>query len=158
MSICVQILTNWRQALRSGNSDPIGDIFGIDTKAELKCAESDETITVSTSETNIKCNINQEINHLGDGIKLGLQVEREQNSDKLGRLAVFQGEAAVARLPPYLTVQMMRFFYKTATQSRAKIMRSVRPPALAMSGCTYACSRCLRHCACLGCALLDAGC
>ena len=33
------------------------------------------------------------------------------------------------RLPPYLTVQMVRFFYKAATQQKAKILRKVRPPA-----------------------------
>ena len=32
---------------------------------------------------------------------------------------------AVRRLPQYLTVQMVRFFYKAATQQKAKILRKV---------------------------------
>jgi hypothetical protein len=35
--------------------------------------------------------------------------------------------AMSCRLPPYLTVQMVRFFYKAATQQKAKILRKVRP-------------------------------
>ena len=33
----------------------------------------------------LKCNISSEVNHLGEGIKLGLQDDREKNSEQLGR-------------------------------------------------------------------------
>lgn len=128
-------MNSWRPALRSGSSDPIRELFGVDTTAELKCTESDETFTESASDLMIKCNINSEVNHLSEGIKLALVADREKTSEALGRLAVWQGASKVARLPPYLTVQSMRFYYKAATQSRAKIMRKVRvmsfhPPSI----------------------------
>ena len=37
----------------------------------------------------LKCNITVEVNHLTEGIRLGLQDDREKNSEKLGRLALF---------------------------------------------------------------------
>lgn len=38
-----------------------------------------------------------------------------------------QGSSAISRLPPYLTAQMVRFFYKVDTQQKAKILRKVSP-------------------------------
>ena len=37
-----------------------------------------------------------------------------------------QGKSQISRLPPYLTVQMVRFFYKVDVQQKAKILRKVR--------------------------------
>jgi ubiquitin carboxyl-terminal hydrolase 14 len=42
------------------------------------------------------------------------------------RLVLFKGSAQLAALPPYLTVQMVRFFYKTDVGQKAKILRKVR--------------------------------
>lgn len=42
------------------------------------------------------------------------------------RLVLFKGSAKVAELPPYLTVQMVRFFYKVDVRQKAKILRKVR--------------------------------
>ena len=41
-----------------------------------------------------------------------------------------QGSSAISKLPPYVTAQMVRFFYKVDTQQKAKILRKVsaRPP------------------------------
>lgn len=43
----------------------------------------------------------------------------------LRRLAVFKGDCHVSALPPYLTVQMVRFYYKADVQQKAKILRKV---------------------------------
>ena len=45
-----------------------------------------------------------------------------------------QGKSEIQRLPPYLTVQMVRFFYKVDVQQKAKILRKVPgPPASSIS-------------------------
>lgn len=124
-----------------------------------------------------RCNITLEVNHLTEGIRLGLQDDREKNSDVLGRLALFkvctlsnltawaftgrtpactlllqtncdgvgspdvdswgktavpecrrwlvQGSSVITKLPPYMTVQMVRFFFKVDTRQKAKILRKV---------------------------------
>ena len=78
----------------------------------------------STSYT-IKCNIDNDVNHVSEGIKLGLKDDREKNSEKLGRLVAFTGSSAITKLPPYMTVQMVRFFFKVAAAQKAKILRKV---------------------------------
>jgi ubiquitin carboxyl-terminal hydrolase 14 len=42
------------------------------------------------------------------------------------RLVLFKGSAQLAALPPYLTVQMVRFFYKVDVRQKAKILRKVQ--------------------------------
>lgn len=45
-----------------------------------------------------------------------------------------KGKSEIQRLPPYLTVQMVRFFYKVDVQQKAKILRKVlSPPASSAS-------------------------
>ena len=75
----------------------------------------------------LKCNISIDVNQLEEGIKLALKDDREKTSDALSRLAVFAGSSVISRLPPYLTVHMVRFFYKADVQQKAKILRKVRP-------------------------------
>jgi ubiquitin carboxyl-terminal hydrolase 14 len=83
------------------------------------------SIGVAVQAFNIKCNVTSEINHIGDGIRLGLTDDREKHSASLGRTAQWKGNASLTALPAYLTVQIMRFYYKVQAQQRAKIMRKV---------------------------------
>lgn len=48
----------------------------------------------------------------------GLDGTLEKNSTVLGRNAVWTREQRVARLPKYLCVQFMRFFWKSTPDSR----------------------------------------
>jgi ubiquitin carboxyl-terminal hydrolase 14 len=73
----------------------------------------------------LKCNIDGNTNHLHEGLVLGLKDDREINSEKLGRPAVFKGSSVLVSLPEYLTVQMVRFFYKASVQQKAKVLRKV---------------------------------
>jgi hypothetical protein len=46
-------------------------------------------------------------------------------------MSVFgQGSSAIKKLPPYLTVQMVRFFYKVEARQKAKILRKVQADQL----------------------------
>ena len=59
---------------------------------------------------------------------------REKNSAKVERMVQFTGSSKITGLPPYLTVQMMRFFFKRTPDGgqKAKILRKV--------GCCCTCS------------------
>jgi ubiquitin carboxyl-terminal hydrolase 14 len=52
---------------------------------------------------------------------------REKNSANAERLVQFTGSSQICGLPPYLTVQMMRFFFKRTPDGgqKAKILRKV---------------------------------
>uniref|UniRef100_A0A7S0WQE3 Ubiquitin carboxyl-terminal hydrolase n=1 Tax=Chlamydomonas leiostraca TaxID=1034604 RepID=A0A7S0WQE3_9CHLO len=103
----------------------IEKLFGIKTLLKLKCEESGEEQEETQSGYMLKCNIDSTVNHLHDGILLGLKDDREKQSAALGRSALFKGCSTITHLPPYLTVQLVRFFYKVDTASKAKVLRKV---------------------------------
>ncbi|KDD75798.1 ubiquitin carboxyl-terminal hydrolase [Helicosporidium sp. ATCC 50920] len=129
--------TNVLYALHEGLEKPapassqsvIDSILGIETESSLECAETGEKLQASSQAFMLKCNISAEVNSLAEGIRLGLRDDREARSEALGRLAPFVGTSAVTRLPPYLAVQMVRFYYKADVQQKAKILRRVAFPA-----------------------------
>ena len=67
----------------------IEQLFGVGLHTRLVCAESQETVEEDSTVYELKCNITVEVNHLTEGIRLGLQDDREKNSEALGRLALF---------------------------------------------------------------------
>lgn len=77
----------------------------------------------------LDCHIGKETNHLQDGIMAGLEEQIEKQSPTLERNAVYTKRSRIARLPKYLTVHFVRFFWKRETQKKAKIMRKVTFPA-----------------------------
>ena len=139
-------------------SSAIDRLFGVRTRAVLTCESTGESVTVagdgsvvssegsaggsgsaggfssssspsSSSALALKCNITSEVNHLTEGISLGLAEDREMASAELGgALALFKGSSRLTRLPPYLTVQLVRFFYKTDVGQKAKVLRKVSFP------------------------------
>lgn len=79
----------------------------------------------------LDCHINKDINHLRDGIIAGLEEKVEKRSPVLDRDAVYTKKSRISRLPKYLTVHFVRFFWKREAQKKAKIMRKVTfPPEL----------------------------
>lgn len=77
------------------DSDPvIQKLFGVGLHARLVCEESGEAIEEDTSVYELKCNITVDVNHVTEGIKLGLQDDREKNSEALGRLALYKASTA----------------------------------------------------------------
>jgi len=127
-----QLLQVLRERLhQGGQSDTNGIInksFGVGLHTSLKCEEGDETLEEDSMPLSLKCNITIDVNHLEEGIDLALKDDREKNSTLLGRLALFTGSSRITRLPPFLTVQMVRFFYKVEAQQKAKILRKVTFP------------------------------
>ena len=77
----------------------------------------------------LDCHINKDINHLRDGILAGLEEKVEKKSPTLDTDAVYIKKSRIARLPKYLTVHFVRFFWKREAQKKAKIMRKVTFPA-----------------------------
>lgn len=65
-------------------------LMGLQLHTELKSEESGEVIAEDSTAFSLKCNITLEVNHLTEGLKLGLRDDREKNSGALGRLTVFK--------------------------------------------------------------------
>lgn len=120
-------------------------LLGIEMENTLKCEESaDESESLSKDKVNkLVCNVQgsqqagdggTQIDHVQEGLKLGLEGQVEKNSDVLGRNALWKKTSKINKLPRYLCIQFMRFFWKATPDSRdhagvkCKIMRKVSFP------------------------------
>ncbi|GMH50970.1 hypothetical protein TL16_g00915 [Triparma laevis f. inornata] len=123
-----------------GASNLVEATFGLKMEETLTCPEagdSEPPLTKYDNATKLVCNIQGghgskvQISHLAAGVDLGLTGEVEKNSEVLGRNAVWTKKSRVDRLPPYLCIQMMRFFWKATPDSRdhqgvkCKIMKQI---------------------------------
>jgi len=115
-------------------------LFGLKMEETLSCPEAGEAepVVVKYDDTRkIVCNIQGghgaavQINHVAEGIKLGLEGELEKNSDVLGRNALWKKTSRIDRLPKFFMCQFMRFFWKATPESadhqgvKCKMMRPV---------------------------------
>ncbi|KAF7908672.1 uncharacterized protein EAF01_004427 [Botrytis porri] len=76
----------------------------------------------------LDCHITGATNHLRDGLVAGLEEKIEKRSEVLGRDAIYTKKSKISRLPKYLTIHFVRFFWKREAQKKAKIMRKVTFP------------------------------
>ncbi|CAO3587520.1 unnamed protein product [Absidia cylindrospora] len=99
-------------------------------RTELKCVESaDEEKQITTEAfSKLGCHISISTNFMVNGILESLKEELEKNSPTLDRTAKYERVSRVNRLPKYLTVQFIRFFWKPQERIRAKILRKVKYP------------------------------
>lgn len=64
------------------------------------------------------------------GIEQGLTEEITKRSASLGHETTYTKTTRIDRLPKYLIVQFMRFFWRQDSQKKAKILKSVKFPKL----------------------------
>lgn len=88
-------------------------------------AETEEVKNSSEPFLKLNCHIDQSINHLSEGLKAGLTEQIEKRSEALGADAIYTKTSRISRLPKYLTVHFVRFFWRKDVQKKAKIMRKV---------------------------------
>jgi ubiquitin carboxyl-terminal hydrolase 14 len=88
----------------------------------------EEPINSEDAFLKLDCHISGTTNHLRDGILAGLESKIEKESPVLGRDAIYTKISKISRLPKYLTVHFVRFFWKREAQKKAKIMRKVTFP------------------------------
>lgn len=119
---------------QSSYSNFIDQYFSISMESKLKCNESEtEPVTsVKESELQLSCFLDKEVKYLMSGIKNKFSGELEKRAETLDRNAVFSKNTEITRLPAYLSVQMVRFFYKEgkggAAGVNAKILKDVKFP------------------------------
>lgn len=95
----------------------------------LGSSDAEPVIDSSDDFLKLDCHIEATTNHLRDGIMAGLKEQIEKHSPTLNRDALYTKTSQIARLPKYLTVHFVRFFWKREIRKKAKIMRKVTFPA-----------------------------
>ena len=91
--------------------------------------KGEEPTEGSDSFLKLDCHIEKETTHLRDGILKGLEEKIEKNSPALSRDAVYTKTSRISRLPKYLTVHFVRFFWRKDIRKKTKIMKKVTFPA-----------------------------
>ncbi|KAI1321886.1 ubiquitin carboxyl-terminal hydrolase-like protein [Xylariaceae sp. FL0255] len=126
-----QIISQLRSKLKTEDNSFIDKYMSGEFTSELVCDEpaavegGEQPIISKEPFLKLNCHIDGNTNHLRDGIVNGLREQLEKRSEVLGRDANFTKTSKITRLPKYLTVHFVRFFWKRETQKKAKIMRKV---------------------------------
>jgi len=112
----------------------INQNFGIEFDSELTCNESDsEPVTkIKETELQLSCFLDKEVKYLMSGIKNRLEEEIEKRAITLDKNVKFTKKSKISKLPAYLCVQMVRFYYKEGKNNQpgvnAKILKDVKFP------------------------------
>ena len=108
----------------------VNELLEVEMETTYKCVEAEDEPTTSKREKvhALTCHISNETSNLMTGLMDKLTETVEKHSPTLGRTAHYTQESRLAKLPEYLCVQFMRFFWKPNEQVRAKILRRVAFP------------------------------
>ncbi|XP_076367953.1 ubiquitin specific protease 14 isoform X2 [Tachypleus tridentatus] len=112
------------------NCNFIDQYFGGTFNVSLKCVESDGEEEAESKENflQLSCFISQDVKYLHSGLKSRLQETITKYSPTLNRDAQYQKKSVISRLPAYLTIQFVRFYYKEKGSINAKILKDVKFP------------------------------
>eukprot|EP00386_Alphamonas_edax_P015881 GDKI01048517.1.p1 GENE.GDKI01048517.1~~GDKI01048517.1.p1 ORF type:complete len:201 (-),score=76.61 GDKI01048517.1:250-852(-) len=125
--------------MKEGNKSAIDRMFGFNIKAKYKCIESEAEGEEEKEENARKLccflgNQLQPVDHLHQGIKLGLEETIEKTSPSLGRMAHYAKVGRIDSLPDYFVVHFVRFEWKKAHElartdaGKTKMCRKVSFP------------------------------
>lgn len=134
----------WTELLRTlqqklpaeqGSKQPsiIDQFMGGRFTVEMKCDEAEGEAASASTESflQLSCFIETETRYMHSGLISKLTEKITKNSPSLERDAVYTKTSKIDRLPAFLTVQMVRFFYKDKQGGggiNAKILKDVKFP------------------------------
>lgn len=107
------------------------EMFGIDFNVTYKnLDDADDPITTGSEHHRLlNCYITQEVKYMYNGIKLRFKDTVKKQAAGTGVDATFLKTMTVTRLPRYLLITFIRFFYKGGPQRiNAKILKDVKFP------------------------------
>ncbi|XP_051172315.1 ubiquitin carboxyl-terminal hydrolase 14 [Leptopilina boulardi] len=115
---------------RSKHSSLIEQYFGGTFDTELKCIESEEETPSKGKEDflQLSCFISTDVKYMHSGLRNKMQEQITKHSSTLGRDAIYTKTSKISRLPAYLTIQFVRFYYKEKGAINAKILKDVKFP------------------------------
>ncbi|XP_003705647.2 ubiquitin carboxyl-terminal hydrolase 14 isoform X1 [Megachile rotundata] len=105
----------------------IEQYFGGTFETELKCMECEDEPPTKGKEDflQLSCFISTDVKYMLTGIMNKMEEQITKMSPTLGRDAIYTKTSRISRLPAYLTVQFVRFYYKEKEGINAKILKEV---------------------------------
>ena len=127
-----QILSVLRTNVKASDSERsfVDTFMSGSITSTLTCDESPDEPVITATESFLKlnCHITNSTNFMADGILAALSEKLEKHSDILGRDAIWTKTSKVTRLPKYLVVHFVRFYWKRDSNKKAKILKKVKFP------------------------------
>lgn len=109
--------------------------MGLKVVESLECDDpearerGEQPVVQTVDYLKLNCHIGKETSHMRDSIIAGLKEDGiEKHSAVLDKNTTYTKTAKISRLPQYLTVHFVRFFWKADVQKKAKILRKVTFP------------------------------
>lgn len=114
------------------NAALVEQLFGVRMATKLKCIEQPEDSAMGEETAlQLSCHIEKDVGFMMSGIKHALKDGKlMKRSAALGRDAEYTKEAWLSRLPAYLMVNFVRFFFKKEEKTNCKIIKDVKFPFL----------------------------
>jgi ubiquitin carboxyl-terminal hydrolase 14 len=113
-----------------GFSSVIDEYFSGKLEVEWKCDESEAEEVQKTTENflQLSCFITTDVKYMHSGLREKLVEKVTKHSPVLNADAVYTKSSKISRLPAFLTIQMIRFFFKEKSSTNVKILKDVKFP------------------------------
>lgn len=117
-------------AMAVGGPSLIDQYMSGEFDVSMKCEEASEEPASESSEKfyQLSCFIEKEVKYMHTGLRSRLEEHITKNSPTLGRDAVYKKSSKLKRIPAYLAIQFVRFYYKEKEAINAKILKDVKFP------------------------------
>ncbi|CAI5757785.1 unnamed protein product [Candida verbasci] len=118
-----QILSSLKTSLK------IDSLFEIQFNVKTKCLALPDDVSYSIEDSfKLNCHIDIKTNFLRDGILAGLTESITKFNDTLQENTEYEISKTITRLPKYLTIHFIRFFWRRDINKKSKILRRVQFP------------------------------
>lgn len=129
---CLQQEVDVPQELSKEGAKPsnrfIDQYLGGEFEVAMKCEEAEEEPESKSVEKfyQLSCFIEKDVKYMQTGLKNRLEEHITKNSPSLSRDAIYKKSSKIKRLPGYLAIQFVRFYYKEKEAINAKILKDVK--------------------------------
>lgn len=122
-----ELFTQIFNSLRVVFGDNLVQKFQINFETTIKDTANEQDVTVKHDDHDIKlqCHISGTTNFMKNGLIESLSEKIEKRSAITNVNSIFEVQKKITKLPEYLTVQYVRFFWKKSTGKKSKILRKV---------------------------------
>uniref|UniRef100_A0A0N4ZAH4 Ubiquitin carboxyl-terminal hydrolase n=1 Tax=Parastrongyloides trichosuri TaxID=131310 RepID=A0A0N4ZAH4_PARTI len=128
VEICKHVLPKLK--IPSADNVSLNKLFAGSFESTIKNLENPEEEVTTSSEDfmQLSCYLAQDVKYLQNGLKSKMSEEIEKMSPSLGKNCKYEKKTLISRLPAYVAIQLVRFFYKEKGQINAKILKDVKFP------------------------------
>ncbi|SCU78937.1 LAMI_0A06612g1_1 [Lachancea mirantina] len=122
-----ELMTQLLQSLQLVLGESVMQKFQIQFRTTTKDTANEADVVVKDTDFDLKlqCHISGTTNFVKNGLLESLNEKIEKRSSITNVNSVFDVEKRITKLPEFLTVQYVRFFWKRSTGKKSKILRKV---------------------------------